>query len=83
MKPTWVSAFISILTLLETDALASIGIHFSFVIEHDFLSNGDALAGVAIPARASVSNSVAALMNAEALAGFVPIGPQSLLVACS
>ena len=39
------------------------------------LLNADSLAGIAMPARASVSNSIDILMNAEALAGFVPKGP--------
>ena len=34
------------------------------------MSNADALAGIAKPARASVSNSIDTLMNTEALAGF-------------
>ena len=40
-------------------------------------------AGIAMPARASASNSINARMNAEALAGFVPKGPTVLLEACS
>ena len=41
--------------------------------------NADALAGIAKPARASVSISIDIPMNVEALAGFVPKGPQGLL----
>ena len=37
--------------------------------------NANALAGIAKSARASVSNSIDTLMNAEAFAGFVPKGP--------
>jgi len=37
--------------------------------------NADALAGIAKPARASVSNSIDTPVNAEALAGFAPKGP--------
>ena len=43
------------------------------------LSNADTLAGIAMPVRASVSNGINVLMNVEALAGFVPKGPQGLL----
>ena len=39
------------------------------------LLNVDALAGIAKPARASVSISIDTLMNAEARAGFAPKGP--------
>ena len=42
--------------------------------------NADALAGIAKPARASVSISIDTLMNVELLAGFVPKGPQELRV---
>ena len=52
-------------------------------IEHWFLSDADALAGFAMPASASMSNSIDTLMNAEALAGFVPKGPWGLLEASS
>ena len=37
--------------------------------------NADALAGIAKPARASVSISIDTPMNAEARAGFAPKGP--------
>ena len=47
------------------------------------LLNVDALAGIAKPARASVSISKDTLMNAEALAGFASKSPQSLLEVCS
>ena len=47
------------------------------------LLNADALAGIAKPARALTSISVSILMNAEAMSGFVPKGPQGLLEACS
>merc|ERR1711905_24480 len=47
------------------------------------LLNVDALAGIAKPARASVSISIDTLMNAEARAGFAPKGPTGLLEACS
>ena len=45
------------------------------------LLNVDALAGIAKPARASVSISINTLMNAEARAGFAPKGPTGLLEA--
>ena len=47
------------------------------------LSDADALAGIAKPARASVSIGIHPPMNAEGLAGFVPKGTQGLLEACS
>ena len=47
------------------------------------LLNVDALAGIAKPARASVSISIDTLMNAEARAAFAPKCPTDLLEACS
>merc|ERR1711905_50734 len=47
------------------------------------LANVDALAGIAKPARASVSISIDTLMNAEARSGFAPKRPTGLLEACS
>ena len=44
------------------------------------LLNVDILAGIAKPARASAFNSIDTLMNAEALAGFVPKGPPGWLL---
>ena len=37
--------------------------------------DSDAIAGIAMPARASASDSTDTLMNAELLAGFVPKNP--------
>ena len=45
------------------------------------LLNADALAGIAKPARASVSISIDTLMNAEARAGF-PFGSLFLIIDC-
>ena len=42
------------------------------------MSNADALAGIAKPARASVSISIDTPMNAEARAGFAPKRPYGL-----
>ena len=42
------------------------------------LLDADALAGIAKPARASVSISIDTPMNAEARAGFAPEGPTGL-----
>ena len=47
------------------------------------LLNADALSGIAKPARASASISASIPMNAEAMSGFVPKGPQGLLAASS
>merc|ERR1712237_159509 len=47
------------------------------------LLNNDALAGIAKPARASLSISIDTPMNAEARAGFAPKGPTGLLEASS
>ena len=58
-------------------------LNFYLGIVHQNLSNADALAGIAKPARALVLISIDTPMNAEALAGFVPKGPQGLLEPCS
>ena len=58
------------------DARKGIGIRHQYYIK---LINADARGGITRPARASVSGSVSILMNAEALAGFAPKGPQGLL----
>ena len=47
------------------------------------LLKADALAGIAKPARASASISASIPMNAEAMSGFVPKGPQDLFTAAS
>ena len=67
------------------DARKGIGVQECFRrIEYQNMSNGDAPAGIAKPARASVSISIDTPMNAEARAGFAPKGPTVwLLEACS
>ena len=72
------STFISILTLVDAEALAGFAMParasaFSSKNSKNVL-NADALAGIAKPARALASISDSILMKVEAGAGFVPRG---------
>ena len=79
-KPAIASAFIGILTPMDSEVLAGFAMParasaFSSIINKIVL-NADAFAGIAKPTRASASVSFSILMNAEAMSGFVPKGPQ-------
>ena len=81
------SAFISILTLMDAEALAGFATPArasAFSSEnYKNVLNADALTGIAKPARASASISVSILMNAEAMSGFVSKCPHGVLEASS
>ena len=81
------SAFISILTLMDAEALAGFAMPVRASAFNTFLLflllNADSLTSIAKSAMASASISVIIPINAEARSGFVPKGPQGLLEACS
>ena len=72
-KPAGASAFIGVPILIDSEARKGIGFQWYLgSIEHQNLSNADALGGIAKPKRPSVSISLDTPMNAEALVGFAP-----------
>ena len=76
-------AFISILTLMNAEALSGFTMPAraspSSSQNYLILMNTNCPAGIAKLDRASTSISVSILMNAEAMSGFVPKGPLGLL----
>ena len=82
-----VSAFISILTLIDAETLAGFAMPVRVLAFIAFLLflllNGDVLTGIAKPARASASISVSILMSAEAMSGFISKCPHGVLEASS